>query len=91
MLEIERGMVVKSLAGHDKTQLYVIISVEGEYVYLADGKCRTMDHLKKKKKKHIQLTSYVDEDIRLGGRIENSSIRKLLKSVAAKQELEIQS
>ena len=50
MLEMKRGMIVKSLAGHDKTQLFVIISVEGEYVYLADGKCKTMDHLKKKKK-----------------------------------------
>lgn len=91
MLEIERGMIVKSLAGHDKTQLYVIISVEGEYVYLADGKCRTMDHLKKKKKKHIQVTSYIDEDIRLAKRVEDSSIRKLLKSIAAKQELKVQS
>lgn len=87
MLEMKRGMIVKSLAGHDKTQLFVIISVEGEYVYLADGKCKTMDHLKKKKKKHIQPINYIDEFIMNSERIEDSQVRKLLKSFAKKQEL----
>ena len=85
MKEMKRGMVVKSLAGHDKTQLYVIISVEGEYVYLADGKCKTLDHLKKKKRKHIQPTNYIDEFITNSERIEDSTIRKLLKNYARMQ------
>lgn len=85
-MEMKRGMVVKSLAGHDKTQLFVIISIEGEYAYLADGKCRTLEHLKKKKRKHIQLTGYIDECDENLERIDNSSIRKLLKRVAKKQE-----
>lgn len=88
MTELKRGMVVKSLAGHDKTQLFIIISVEGEYVYLADGKCKTIDHLKKKKRKHIQPINYIDEGILNSERIENSQIRKILKSVAAKQKLQ---
>lgn len=88
MTEMKRGMVVRSLAGHDKTQLFVIISVDGEYVYLADGKCKTMDHLKKKKKKHVQPTNYIDESISNSERIENSTIRKLIKSIAAKQEFQ---
>lgn len=87
MLEMKRGMIVKSQAGHDKTQLFVIISVEGEYVYLADGKCKTMDHLKKKKKKHVQPTNYIDEFVMNSERIEDSQVRKLLKSFAKKQEL----
>lgn len=49
------GMFALSLAGHDKGQMYVIIKEEGEYVYLADGRIRTMEKCKKKKKKHIQL------------------------------------
>lgn len=89
MIEIKRGMVVRSLAGHDKTQLYIIISVEGEYVYLADGKCKTIDHVKKKKRKHIQPTSYIDETVLNSKCIENSQIRKILKSVAAKQGLQV--
>lgn len=85
MIEMKRGMVVRSLAGHDKTQLFVIIAIEGEYAYLADGKCRTLEHLKKKKRKHIQLTSYIDESDENSERIDNSSIRKLLKSIAKEQ------
>lgn len=49
------GMLAKSLAGHDKNQIFVIMSDEGEYVYLADGKTRTICRMKKKKKIHIQL------------------------------------
>ncbi len=49
------GMFAISLAGHDKGRMYVIISQEDEYVYLADGNCRPIEKPKKKKKKHIQL------------------------------------
>ena len=84
MVEMKRGMVVKSLAGHDKTQVYVIMNVDSEYVYLADGKIRTIDRLKRKKRKHIQPTNYIDELIDKSERIEDSYIRKLLKNFVAK-------
>ena len=48
------GTIVKSIAGHDKDNLFVIINVENEYVYLVDGKCRTLSKPKKKKIKHVQ-------------------------------------
>lgn len=51
----KKGMLVKSLAGHDKGKIYVIINIEDTQIYLADGKVRTLDRLKKKKKKHVQL------------------------------------
>ncbi len=85
MVEMKRGMVVKSLAGHDKTQVYVIMNADAEYVYLADGKIRTVDRLKRKKKKHVQPTNYIDELIDKSERIEDSYIRKLLKNFVAKQ------
>ncbi len=49
------GNFARSKAGHDKDKLYVIIDEDNEYVYLSDGKLRTVDRPKKKKKKHIQL------------------------------------
>lgn len=49
------GMLVKSKAGHDAGKVYVIIDADAAYVYLADGRIRTLDKLKKKKKKHVQL------------------------------------
>ena len=48
------GMLAKSKAGHDTGKVYVIIEVDDTYVYLADGGIRTLGHLKKKKKKHVQ-------------------------------------
>lgn len=67
------GMFAISKAGHDKGQMYVIIREEGELVYLADGRARTIDHPKKKKKKHLQLVKTdLDED--LTEKIRNHSI-----------------
>ena len=52
---IEKGMLAKSKAGHDKGNVYVICNVDETYVYLVDGKCRTLEHPKKKKIKHVQI------------------------------------
>lgn len=51
------GTIVKSIAGHDKNNLFVIINVENEYVYLVDGRCRTLNKPKKKKVKHIEYVA----------------------------------
>lgn len=55
MERYEIGMLARSKAGHDKGHVYVIMNVDETYVYLADGTIRTVDKLKKKKKKHVQL------------------------------------
>ena len=44
------GMLAKSKAGHDLGKIYVIVNEDEEYVYLCDGKIRTLEKLKKKKK-----------------------------------------
>lgn len=59
----EVGSLVISKAGHDKGQIYVIIKVDEEYIYLSDGIYKTLDKLKKKKIKHIQRINYIDEQI----------------------------
>lgn len=51
----EIGMLARAKAGHDKDRVYVIVEEDDTYVYLADGKCRTLQNPKKKKRKHIQL------------------------------------
>lgn len=49
------GMLASSKAGHDQKNIYVIIDEDDEYVYLADGRNRTVDRPKKKNRKHIQV------------------------------------
>ena len=59
------GFLASSKAGHDKNKIYVIIKEDAEYVWLADGKIKTVEKPKKKKKKHIQLVTYFyNEEIR---------------------------
>lgn len=57
----EMGCLVKSLAGHDKDNIFVIIKDDGEYVSLVDGILRTLKKPKSKNKKHIQLINERDE------------------------------
>ena len=49
------GYFAYSLSGHDKGKVYLIVKEEQDYVYLADGAVRTIERLKKKNKKHIQI------------------------------------
>ena len=57
------GKFAKSKAGHDKDQIYVIVKEDEEYVYLMDGKTKTVDKPKKKKKRHIQVILKEDENV----------------------------
>ena len=51
----EIGMLAKSKAGHDKGHVYLVCEADEAYVYLTDGKLRTLSNPKKKKRKHVQL------------------------------------
>ncbi|MBQ7581805.1 MAG: KOW domain-containing RNA-binding protein [Lachnospiraceae bacterium] len=49
------GYLAKSLAGHDKGTTYIIIEETETDVLVADGKYKTLEHPKRKNKKHVQL------------------------------------
>ena len=42
MEQFETGMMARSKSGHDAGKVYVITKVEEAYVYLVDGKVRTL-------------------------------------------------
>ena len=52
---IEKGMLPKSKAGHDKGKVYVIYEMDETYVYLVDGIIRGIEKPKRKKRKHVQV------------------------------------
>ena len=76
------GNLAKSIAGHDKDQFYVIVREESEYVYLADGKERTLERPKRKNKKHIQPIYYDTEKVPEMKR--NEEIKRAIKLFSAK-------
>ena len=58
------GQLVTSKAGHDKDVLYVIVAEEGDFVYLCDGRLKTPEKPKKKRKKHIQpINAFVQDEL----------------------------
>ena len=55
--------MAKSIAGHDKTEVYVVIREDGDAVYLANGKNRTVTSPKRKKLKHLQLINNIPAEV----------------------------
>ena len=81
---IEVGAVVISRMGRDEGRSFVVIQeLDEDFVLLADGKLRTMDHLKKKRRKHLKTTGIVVEELRErlrnGAAVENHEVRSCLK------------
>lgn len=59
-MDMTPGMLARSKTGRDKGKIYVMISADDEYVYLADGEKRSILHPKKKKRKHVQVIACVN-------------------------------
>ena len=81
---IEVGAVVVSKMGRDEGRSFVVIQeVDSDFVLLADGKLRTMDHLKMKRRKHLKTTGIVVDELRNrlreGAPVENHEVRSWLK------------
>ena len=51
----EYGTIVRSLAGHDKDEYFILVEADEKHLYMVDGKSRTLDKSKKKNRKHIQF------------------------------------
>ena len=66
-MDLKPGQIVISKAGRDKGYIFVVFSIisdgDGDFVYLIDGKERSVTKPKKKKRKHIQPTLAIDENI----------------------------
>ncbi|HCC07402.1 MAG TPA: RNA-binding protein [Clostridiales bacterium] len=83
MLDYSKGQVVISKAGRDKGKILIILDTRDDCVYMADGKERKLEKPKEKKKKHIQITNYIDnsllQKLENAEKINNSDIRKAIE------------
>ena len=72
--------VVQSLAGRDKDKLYYVIKTDDAFLYLANGKDRTLDKPKRKKRKHVQKVlrseTRVAAKLLAGDKVLNSELRR---------------
>ena len=72
--------VVISTAGRDTGKLFYVIGTDPVYLTLANGKDRTLESPKRKKRKHIQKVlrseTRVAEKLRVGDKVLNSELRR---------------
>ena len=72
--------VVSSTAGRDQGKLFYVIGTDPVYLMLANGKDRTLDKPKRKKRKHVQKVlrpeTRVAGKIVSGDKVLNSELRR---------------
>ena len=84
-MELRKGMLAISKAGHDKDEWYVVLNIEEKYAYLVNGKTKPVDAPKKKKLMHLQpvneIPELLQEKLQNGGQWTNEEIKRALKLV----------
>lgn len=82
-MEVRRGQVVRSKAGHDKGDFQTVLQVAPPYALVCDGKRRPLERPKRKKLLHLAPTATVlpEEALRT-----NRQIRTALRPFAASAE-----
>ena len=78
--DISISDVVLSTAGRDQGQLFYCVGTDDQFVRLCDGKGRTLDKPKRKKRKHVQKVlraeTRVATKLRAGDKVLNSELRR---------------
>jgi hypothetical protein len=82
--------VVEATAGRDQGKLFYVIGTDPVYLMLANGKDRTLDKPKRKKRKHVQKVlrseTRVAEKLRLGDKVLNGELRRDLAFLAREMQ-----
>ncbi|MEN3005330.1 KOW domain-containing RNA-binding protein [Dehalobacterium formicoaceticum] len=85
--EMMVGQTVKSIAGRDKNEYFLVIKIlpEEKLVLLVDGEKRKIENPKKKNLRHIQVTRHVAKDLAeqmmTGSESGNREIKRYLKEL----------
>ena len=91
MEKLEIGQIVRSNSGRDKNRLFIVIGLsDNGYVYIADGKYKTVQNPKRKNTKHLDdmkrvASIQIDEET-TDPESQNATIRKELKRLGNEME-----
>ena len=82
--------VVVSTAGRDQGELFYVVDEDPIYLMLANGKDRTLDKPKRKKRKHVQKVlrseTRVAEKLIRGDKVLNGELRRDLAYLASEMQ-----
>ena len=88
--DINISDVVVSTAGRDAGQWFYVISEDPVFLRLANGKDRTLEKPKRKKRKHVQKVlrseTRVAEKLRNGDKVLNGELRRDLAFLARQMQ-----
>ena len=88
--DIQISDVVVSTAGRDQGQFYYVISTDDMFLMLVNGKDRTLDKPKRKKRRHVQKVlrseTRVAAKIRSGDKVLNGELRRDLAFLAGQMQ-----
>ena len=80
-MDIAVSDIVRSAAGRDKGDLFLVLGTQGDFLLLADGRRRRVERPKRKKRKHVEPAGTppapTAEKIRCGD-ITNRELRRTL-------------
>ena len=88
--DINISDVVVSTAGRDQGEWFYVIDEDPNFLILANGKDRTLDKPKRKKRKHVQKVlrseTRVAEKLRQGDKVLNGELRRDLAFLASQMQ-----
>ncbi len=78
-IQVKAGDVVSPKNGRFEGQYFVVLKVDGDYIYIANGKKRKSDTPKKKKIKHCRLglgtSVHIARKLEIGQKVTNNELR----------------
>ncbi len=84
---VSKGIVVKSQKGRDKGRLFVVLyEMDADFVMICDGKTHPVDHMKKKRRKHLMPLGHELPDIVSlfeRNQLKNSDVNKALTVISS--------
>ena len=82
--------VVEATAGREQGKIFYVIQEDETYLYLVNGKDRTLDKPKRKKRKHVKKVlrseTRVADKLRFGDKVLNSELRRDLAEFSQKMQ-----
>ena len=82
--------VVESVAGRDAGKLFYVVDADATYLLLVNGKDRTIDKPKKKKRKHarkvLRSETRIAGKLKAGDKVLNSELRRDLASISREMQ-----
>lgn len=81
-MSLALGQLVRSKQGKDQGEFYLVYDMDGDTVWLIDGRKRSIDNPKKKNRRHLQHINKVAADLanmlEKGQPVTNEDVRKAI-------------